>query len=149
MAYCTQAHITDRKSTELIAELTGDPNGVTISSAAVTQAINEMSALIDAAVRVRYPDLPFDATNALLNGLCITGAYLILERDSRNGWSDDHREDWKLVQKALEQIASGKMDLRTETETQEEELLKGFFSSKPRLFGRNSLSGEAEVLYDC
>ncbi len=145
MAYCTQANITSRKGTELIAELTGDADGTTINAAAVTLAIEEMSALIDAAVRKIHPDLPFDETHALLNGLCITGSYLILERDSAGGWNEDLREDWKLIEKKLDQIASGKIDLRSETEDEAEAMVTGFFTSKPRLFGRNSLGGD----YDC
>jgi phage gp36-like protein len=142
MAYCSQSDITNRKGTELIAELTGDPVGVTINADSVTLAINEMGEILDAAVRKKYPDLPFDSSNSLLKGLNVQGAYLILERDSRSGWSDDHREDWKLLMKQVEAIANGMLDLRTETEEQEEAAVEGYFSSKTRLFGRNSLSGE-------
>jgi phage gp36-like protein len=142
MAYCTQTDITNRKGTKLIAELTGDPAGATINTGSVTLAINEMGEILDAAVRKRYPDLPFDSSNNLLKGLNVQGAYLILERDSRSGWDDDHREDWKLLMEQVRSIANGTLDLRTETEEQEEAAVEGFFSSKARLFGRNSLSGE-------
>lgn len=142
MAYCTQTDIINRKGTALIAELTGDPAGVTINSSSVTDAINEISAILDAAVRRKYPDLPFDSSNSLLKGLNLQGAYLILERDSLTGWSDDHREDWKLLMKQVEAIANGTLDLRTETEEQEEASVAGYFSANRRVFHRNFLSGE-------
>ena len=145
MPYCTEAQIISRKGTELIAELTGDSAGETVNSATVALAINEMSARIDAAVRKVHPDLPFDETHAYLNGLCITGSYLILERDSSSGFTEDLLELWKVTQRELDAIAAGKIDLRSETEEEAEEMVVGSFSSKPRLFGRNSLGGD----YDC
>lgn len=146
MTYCNQTDITNRKSTELIAELTGDPDGLVINAASVTLAIEEMAEMLNAVVRRRYKDLPFDGTNKLLNGLNVQGAYLILERDSRTGWSDDHREDWKLMMKQVEAIGNGTLDLRTETEEQEEATVAGYFSTNRRVFGRNFLSGEEAVL---
>ncbi|MDZ7802373.1 phage protein Gp36 family protein [Thiohalophilus sp.] len=139
MAYCNQQDIVDRKGSERLAELTGDSTGQSINAARVTKAINEFGNRIDNAVRVNYPKLPFDETNAFLNGLNIEGAYLILERDKELGWSEDQRADWKLLEKDLEKIAQGMYDLRTETE--EEVEAKGTFKSNPRLFNRNSLNG--------
>ena len=136
MTYCTQTDITDRKGTEKIAKLTGDPSGAEIDSAKVTSAIEEFASKIDAAVRKNYPDLPFDSTHKLLNGLNIEGAYLLLERDGR-GWTDDKREEWKMIMKQVDDIAKGIIDLRSETEEQEEAMTEGFFSSNSRVFGRS------------
>lgn len=142
MTYCSKEDLTSRKSVERIAELTGDPEGTTVNEAAVALVIAEFGERLDAAIRVRYPSLPFDATNKYLNGLNVEGAYLLLERDSDTGWSDDQREDWKMLLDELKSIAGGKIDLRTETEEEEAAQVVGYFSTNPRLFGRNSLSGE-------
>lgn len=139
MAYCTEQDLVDRKSTRVIAQVTGDSDGATIDSDKVTEAIDDFSARMDNALRVNYPSLPFDETNNFLNRLNVDGAYLLLKRDTANGWSEDHRDDWKMLNKDLEQIAQGKIDLISETE--EELEARGTFTSNPRLFNRNSLSG--------
>lgn len=137
VTYCTQQDIEDRKGSEKLARLAGDPSGQTIDAARVSSAIEEFAADINAAVRKRYPDLPFDATHKLLNGLNIQGAWLLLVRDGDRGWTDDDRDEWKMLLQQLKDIATGLIDLRSDTEEQEEEAAKGFFSSNRRLFGRN------------
>lgn len=139
MGYCTQQDLENRKSTEVIAELTGDPDGETIDAAKVTAAIDDFASRIDNALRVNYDLADFDATNKFLNRLNVDGAYLILAKDTVNGWSEDERDDYKLLLKDLEAIAQGSIDLKSETE--EELEARGTFQTNPRLFGRNSLSG--------
>lgn len=141
MAYCNQTDITDRKGTARIAELTGDPDGETINAPRVAKAIEGFASRMDNAIRRQYPTLPFDESNAYLNGLNIEGAYLILERDKENGWSEDQRAEWKMILKDLEDIAKGLMDLKTETAEEIEEQAEGSFSTNGRLFNRNSLNG--------
>lgn len=140
-SYCSNQNIIDRKGLQRIAELTGDPQGETVNQARVTLVKEEFATRMNNAIRKSYPTLPFDETNAYLNGLNIEGAYLILERDKENGWSDDQRADWKLIMKDLEDIANGLMDLRTETDDEINEQAEGSFSTNGRLFNRNSLSG--------
>ncbi len=142
MAYCTQQDLEDRKGTEQIAQLTGDPTGQEVDAARVTLVINEFAARVDGALRRQYPEGTFDSSNALLNGLNVEGAFLLLAKDTELGWSEDHREDWKMLLKELDKIGDGTVDLRTETEEQEQEISEGYFSSRPRFFGRTSLSGE-------
>lgn len=142
MAYCTIEQLKERKGEKRIAELTGDPDGTTVSEAAANQALNEFAAKMDVSIRKQYPSLPFNEEHLYLNGLNIEGAYLILERDSQRGWTDHYRADWKLLLKELEAIAAGDVDLVDRTEEEAEEYEDGFFRSNRRLFGRNSLSPE-------
>ncbi|MEQ9393294.1 MAG: DUF1320 family protein [Balneola sp.] len=141
MSFCTQTDLTNRKGTKAIAELTGDPDGETVNAARVTLAIDEFAERIQAALNKQYRNIEFDETNKLLNGLNIKGAYLLLEQDSYDGWSEENREDWKLLMKDIENISSGKLDLKIETEEEEDATVEGYFSTNPRLFGRNSLNG--------
>jgi phage gp36-like protein len=143
MAYCNEQDIVDRKSARVIAELTGDPTGEIIDSEKVTGAIDDYAARINNAVRVKHPDLPFDETDKFLNRLNADGAYLLLERDTENGWSEDQRDDWKLLNQDLEMIAQGKIDLKSETA--EEVTAKGTFKSNPRMFNRNSLHAPEDL----
>lgn len=143
MGYCTQQDLEDRKSTRVIAELSGDPDGATVDAGKVNQAIEDFAARVDNALRVHYPDLPFDSDNKYLNRLNVDGAYLLLEKDTENGWSEDQRDDWKLLNQDLEMIAQGKIDLKSETE--EEIEARGTFQTNPRLFGRNSLKGPEDT----
>jgi len=145
MPYCTEANITARKGTQRIAELTGDPSGATVDSAKVAAAIDEFAAKMDNAIRVEYPELPFDETNQYLNGLNVEGAYLLLERDKENGWSESQREEWKMLLDEIKMIAGGTVDLRTETDDEIEAQAEGTFSSNKRLFNRNSLNGVEEL----
>lgn len=137
MAYCTVQHIKDRKGEHKIAQLTGDATGGTVNEPTVEEAINSFAEKMDASIRKQHPGLPFDSSNKYLRDLNIEGAYLLLERDSERGWTDEYRSDWKLLESQLKDIATGLVELKT----LEGEALEGFFSSKKRLFGRNSLSG--------
>lgn len=136
--YCTQSDIEARKGTARLAKLTGDADGVTVDAARVTSAIEEMADTLNGAVRKHYPDLPFDGTHKLLNGLNIQGAWLLLVRDSDRGWSEDDREEWKMLKAQVDDIATGLTDLRSETEEQAEEMTEGYFSANDRVFGRCS-----------
>jgi len=141
MSFCTQTDLTNRKGTQAIAELTGDPEGLVVDAARVTLAINEFAERIQVALNKQYRNIAFDETNKFLNGLNIEGAYLLLEKDSYDGWSEENREDWKLLMKDIENIASGKIDLKIETEEEEDATVEGYFSTNRRVFGRNSLNG--------
>lgn len=141
MSFCTQTDLTNRKGTTAIAELTGDETGETVDAARVTLVINEFAERIQVALNKQYRGVEFDETNKFLNGLNIEGAYLLLEKDSYDGWSEQNREDWKLLMKDLENISSGKVDLKIETEEEEEATIEGYFKSNRRVFNRNSLNG--------
>lgn len=141
MSYCTQADLESRKSTKSIAELTGDADGETVDAAKVTRVIEDFAERMNNAIRVKYPALPFDSTNKFLNGLNVEGAYLLLEKDSYDGWTEENLSSWKLILADLNAIASGKIDLKTETADEEDDHVEGTFSTRPRIFGRNSLNG--------
>jgi phage gp36-like protein len=142
MSYCTQADLTDRYGTERIAELTRDASGASVDSTLADDAIGSMTAKIDAALRVFNDPANYDNTNDLLNDLAIEGSYLLLVKWSPGGWADEEMQQWKMVQKQLDNIADDRIRLTSETEEQKEDRIEGFFSSDKRLYNRpkNSLS---------
>jgi len=141
MSFCTQTDLTNRKGVKVIAELTGDPDGETVNTARVTLAIDEFAERIQVNLNKQYRGVEFDETNKFLNGLNIEGAYLLLEKDAYDGWDEKNLEAWKLLLKDLEHIGSGKIDLKIETEEEEDATVEGYFSTNRRVFGRNSLNG--------
>lgn len=141
MSYCTIADLTSRKGTRYIAQLTGDASGNTVDNTKAQLAIDTFAERMNTAIRRRYPDLPFDATNKYLNGLNVEGAYLLLNQDSPTGMDEGQRADWSNLLKELDRIGEGKVDLRSDTEDEEEAATKGFFTANKRLFNRNSLNG--------
>ena len=142
MAFCTTQHIIDSKGSDVIAQLTGDPAGATVDTAKVQAQINSFASKMEAAIRVQYPDQPFGDEQLYLRELNVEGAYLQLERNSPRGWTDDHIKRYEMLEKELDKIANGMKKLRSVSESEIKKSTDGFFSSKPRLFHRNSLAPE-------
>jgi len=142
MSYCTIEHITARKGTRKVAELTGDPSGQAVDEAEVLSQIEDFAERMNSSIRVHYPDLPFGDDQLFLRGLNIEGAYLQLERDGDRGWTEDMRKEWKMLLDDLDGIAQGKKELRTLDSKSIKKKTDGFFTSNRRLFKRNSLSPE-------
>lgn len=126
----------------MIAQLTGDPTGQSVDPAKVQLQINSFAAKMEAAIRMQYPDQPFGDEHLYLRELNVEGAYLQLERNSDRGWSEQYVKRYEMLEKELDKIAAGLKKLRSGSEAEIRKQTEGFFSSKPRLFHRNSLSPE-------
>ena len=141
MSYTTQQEIEDRYGTERVAELTRDAQGQQVNADLLTDAIEEIAAKTDAALRVIDDPANFDQTNTLLRGLNTEGAYLLLVKWSEGGWTEDDREDFETIKDDLKAISAGRIILKNETDQEKEDRLEGFFSSDPKLFGRKKTAG--------
>jgi phage gp36-like protein len=147
MSYCTIQHITDRKGTRKIAELSGDNTGQAINEPRVQSQIDSFAERMNAALRHEYPKLGFGDEQLQLRDLNVEGAYLLLERDSDRGWTEEMIKQWKMLLDDLDKIADGRMKLQTLDDQSTKKKTDGYFSSNRRLFRRNSLPN-MEGLYE-
>lgn len=133
--YISQAEFIARFERARIAQLTGDPRGEDIGDKA-QDAINEFANSINASLRSVVDDIEkVDISDPYLKDLNGRGAFLIMLRDKRGGWSDDHYEQWKEINKELDKIASGKKSVML---TEGSTAYGGYFKTNKRVFGRTS-----------
>lgn len=142
MPFCSTEHILSAKGESKIAELTGDASGQEVDEEKVQEQIDNYGSIMESAIRRQYPDQPFGQEQRHLRSLNVQGAYLLLERESDRGWTEDHIKQYQMLEKELDKIADGLRKLDSPSSAEVKKKTDGFFSSNKRLFNRNCLAPE-------
>jgi phage gp36-like protein len=140
MSYCTASDITLKYTTYRIAQLSGDPLGVTVNTQVVEQAIAFATALMKPFVRKYERDrevvAPFTAAQETLNSLCVELAYYELLKRSPVGLTEEDNRQINRLMDLLKAIANGEVELQDVSVNPAPEITQSAWSGRARIFNR-------------
>ncbi|MBN8586908.1 MAG: DUF1320 family protein [Rhodothermia bacterium] len=110
--YCTTGDIIETYTTAAIAELTGDATGQLVDENRLQRALDYAGAVVDAAVRVHYPNTDFVTTpNLFLKQLQEREAFLTLHEWQARFLGEEMLSIRKLQNAQLEALRRGEIGL--------------------------------------
>ena len=141
MAYIEQADLLTRMTSEELVQTTNDAGGAAVDTDVLDGVLDEVDALVDSHVGVRY-GVPVENPSRFLKNLCVSIA--VFKLMNRRGMAPEHVErNYDDALKTLDRIATGRIryDDTAERQPHSARVTGTRTTSTPRTFNDDDMEG--------